>query len=165
MWLPTLPKLQFTNTTCKKAITDFHLSNEGWWEIFDGLCFAFAASHLVFGHTSIHRVCVGKVVRDSHLVSLIAWGELLSFEGRVEHCRLQILDHLVGSIWVDLLIVIPGREVWVGWWKNTMCRDLCVIILLRFPFLQNCKTNADLVTIITDKLETFKNSLKTTIWT
>lgn len=26
---------------------------------------------LVFGHTSVHRVCVGKVVSDSHLVSLI----------------------------------------------------------------------------------------------
>ena len=71
----------------------------------------FAASHLVFGHTSVHRVCVGKVVRDSNLVSLISWGELLSFEGRVEHCCLQILDHLVGSIWVDLLIVVPRCEV------------------------------------------------------
>lgn len=71
----------------------------------------FAASHLVFGHTSVHRVCVGKVVRDSNLISLISGGELLSFEGRVEHYCLQILDHLVGSIWVDLLVVVPRCEV------------------------------------------------------
>lgn len=64
----------------------------------DEKTFAFAASHLVFGHTSVHRICVGEVVRDGHLVSLIARGELLSFEGRVEHHCLQILDHLVGSI-------------------------------------------------------------------
>ena len=32
----------------------------------------FAASHLVFGHTAVHRVCVGEVVRESNLVSLIS---------------------------------------------------------------------------------------------
>lgn len=70
-----------------------------------------AASHLVFGHTSVHRVCVGKVVRDSHLVSLITRRQLLSYEGWVEHGRFQLLDHLVGSVGVDLLIVVPGGEV------------------------------------------------------
>lgn len=60
--------------------------------------FCLSASHLVFGHTSIHRVCVGKVVSDRHLISLITRGELLSHKGWVEHRCLQILDHLVGSI-------------------------------------------------------------------
>lgn len=77
--------------------------------IFNGLFLS--ASHLVFGHTPVHRVCVGKVVRDSHLISLIARGELLSHKGRLEHCCLQILDHLVGSIRVDLLIVVPGCQI------------------------------------------------------
>ena len=59
---------------------------------------ALSAPYLVFGNTSIDRVRVGEVVRDSHLVSLIARGQLLSYEGRVEHHRLQILDHLVGGV-------------------------------------------------------------------
>lgn len=69
------------------------------------------AAHLVFGNTPIDRVCIGKIVSDGHLVGLIARWELLSFKGRIEHCRLQILHHLIGSIWVNFLIVVPGSEV------------------------------------------------------
>lgn len=57
-----------------------------------------SASYLVFGHTSIHRVGVGKVVSDGYLVGFITGGKFLSDKGRVKHRRLQILDHLVGSI-------------------------------------------------------------------
>lgn len=66
-------------------------------------------SHLVFGHASVHRVCVRKVVSDGDLVGFIARGKFLAHKGRVKHRRLQLLDHLVGGVRVDLLIVVPGR--------------------------------------------------------
>ncbi len=66
-------------------------------------------TYLVPGDGAVYRVCVLKVVRFFHLVDFVFHGKSLLHEGLVSDHNLQILHHLTGCIYVDVLIVIPGQ--------------------------------------------------------
>lgn len=69
-------------------------------------------THLSFWNTAINRVCVLKVISLLHLICFIPWGEILPYKSFIEHCCLQVINHLIRSIRVHLFIVIPETEIW-----------------------------------------------------
>lgn len=65
-----------------------------------------SSTHLSLWDTAIHWVCIFKVISFLHLICFIPWGELLPNKGFIKHGLLQVGNHLISSIWVDLLIII-----------------------------------------------------------